>query len=111
MKISIEEVIDKINEALEESGEPPVEVDDDTIQGVQRDQLPPYVAEMEEKLFNNMLDEFSKKYGSEPSPDVIDCIRFLAKAESVRRHTYRKLAMARLDEFLEDDSDRIFSVS
>ena len=51
MKISIEEVIDKINEALKESGEPPVEVDDDTIQGVQRDQLPPYVAEMEEDLF------------------------------------------------------------
>ena len=111
MKVSIDDVIAKINEAFEESGELPVEVDDDTIQGVQRDQLPPYVAEIEEKLFNNMLDEFSKRYGSEPSPDVIDCIRFLAKAESVRLHTYRKLAMARLDEFLEDDSDRIFSVS
>ena len=36
---------------------------------------------------------------------------FLAKAESVRRHTYRKLAMARLDEFLEDDSDDVFSAS
>ena len=111
MKMSIDDVIAKINEALEKMGEPPVEVDDDTIQGVQRDQLPPYVAEMEEKLFNNMLDEFSKRYGSEPSPDVIDCIRFLAKAESVRRHTYRKLAMARLDEFLEGQSDSNFNAS
>ena len=111
MKMSIDDVIAKINEALEKVGEPPVEVDDDTIQGVQRDQLPPYVAEMEEKLFNNMLDEFSKRYGSEPSPDVIDCIRFLAKAESVRRHTYRKLAMARLDEFLEGQSDSNFNAS
>ena len=111
MKISIEGVIDKINQELTEANKLPTETDTDKIRGVLTDQLPPYVAEMEEKLFNNMLDEFSKRYGSEPSPDVIDCIRFLAKAESVRRHTYRKLAMARLDEFLEDDSDRIFSVS
>ena len=111
MKVSIDDVIAKINEALEESGEPPVEVDDDTIQGVQRDQLPPYVAEMEEDLFEKMFENFKQLNGSEPSAEIVECIRFLAKAESVRRHTYRKLAMARLDEFLEDDSDRIFSVS
>ena len=111
MKKSIDEVIEKINEALAESGEPPVEVDDDTIQGVQRDQLPPYVAEMEENLFEEMMVNFERLNGSKPSTEIVECIRFLAKAESIRLHTYRKLAMARLDEFLEDDSDRIFSVS
>ena len=93
MKMSIDDVIAKINEALEESGEPLVEVDDDTIQGVQRDQLPPYVAEMEEDLFEKMFENFKQLNGSEPSDDTVECIRFLAKAESVRRHTYRKLAM------------------
>ena len=105
MKRSIEDVIATINEALAESGETPVEVDPKEIQGVPTDQLPPYVAEIEEKLFDNMLDEFSKRHGSEPSSDVIYCIRFIAKAEAVRIHTYRKLAMSRLNEYLEPVSD------
>ena len=102
MKVSIDDVIAKINEVLEESGEPPIEADDGTIQGVQRDQLPPSVAEMEEDLFEKMFENFKQLNGSEPSTEIVECIRFLAKAESIRRHTYRKLAMARLDEFLED---------
>lgn len=41
MKMSIEDVIVKINEALAEFGEPPVEVNQDDIRGGQTDQLPP----------------------------------------------------------------------
>lgn len=41
MKKSIDDVIAQINEALAESGEPPVEITTDEIRGVQTDQLPP----------------------------------------------------------------------
>ena len=102
MKMSIEDVIAKINEALAESGAPPVEVDQNAIQGVQTDQLPPYVAEMEEQLFEQMLDGFIKLHGAEPTPETLEAIRFIARAEAVRRHTYRKLAFAELDKYIEN---------
>lgn len=70
-----------------------------TIQGVQADQLPPYVAEMEADLFENMLANYKCLNGVEPSGVIVDCIQFLARAEVVRRYTYRKLQMARLDEY------------
>ena len=89
MKKSIDDVIAKINEVLSESGEPPVEVDPNEIRGVQTDQLPPYVAEMEAQLFEDMLEGFIK-------------LHFIARAEAVRRHTYRKLAFAELDKFIEN---------
>ena len=96
MKLSIDDVITKINVALAESGEPPVEINTDEIRGVQTDQLPPYVAEMEDQLFEEMLAGFIKLHGSNPDPDTVDAIRFIAKAEAVRRHTYRKLALAKV---------------
>ena len=71
MKMSIDDVIAKINKTLEESGEPPVEVDDDTIQGVPADQLPPDIAEMEEDLFEKMFENFKRLDGSEPSTDPL----------------------------------------
>ncbi|MDE0084751.1 MAG: hypothetical protein OXU23_03500 [Candidatus Poribacteria bacterium] len=102
MKLSIDDVITKINDALAESGEPPVEITTDEIRGVQTDQLPPSVAEMEDQLFEQMLDGFTKLHGSEPNPETLEAIRFIARAEAVRRHTYRKLAFAKLDEFIEN---------
>ena len=102
MKMSIDDVIAKINEALAESGAPPVEVDPNEIRGVQTDQLPPYVAEMEAQLFEQVLDGFIKLHGAEPTPETLEAIRFIARAEAVRRHTYRKLAMAKLDEFVDN---------
>lgn len=59
---------------------------------------------MEEQLFEEMLDGFTKLHGSEPTPDTLEAIRFIARAEAVRRHTYRKLAFAKLDEFIENMS-------
>ncbi len=102
MKLSIDDVITKINDALAESGEPSVEITADQIREVQTDQLPPSVAEMEDQLFEQMLDGFTKLHGSEPSSETLEAIRFIARAEAVRRHTYRKLAMAKLDEFIDN---------
>ena len=56
MKVSIDDVVAKINMALEESGEPPIEVLPETFQGVLTDQLPPYVAEMENQVIGNYSD-------------------------------------------------------
>ncbi len=99
-KQSIDDVIAKITEVLAESGELPENVDTDAIRGVQADQLPPYVAEIEDELYETMLTSFEQLHGSVASPEVIDAIRFIARAEAVRRYTYRKLAFDKLDEYL-----------
>lgn len=104
-KVSIDDVISKINKVLDESGVLPVEVYADKLQGVQADQLPPYVADIEEDLFEKMCDNFKRLNGTEPSDEIVSCIRFIAQAEAVRRHVYRKLAMQRLDEFLDSHLD------
>ena len=57
---------------------------------------------MEEQLFEGMLDGFIKLHGSDPSPDVLEAIRFIARAEAVRQHTYHKLVFAELDKFIEN---------
>ena len=108
MKVSIDDVIANINEALAEANDPSVDVDN-TIRGVQANQLPPDVDQMEDDLFEKMLINFKRLNGAEPSEEIVDCIRFIARAEAVRRHVYRKLALTRLDEFL--DSSRFFSCS
>ena len=100
-EVSIDEVIANINAALAEAGEPPVEKSDDAIHGIPTDQLPPYVAEMEQDLFDKMVNNFGQVSGLELTDDTIECIRFIARAEAVRRHVYRKLALSRLDEFLD----------
>ena len=50
MKVSIDDVIANINEALAEANDPSVDVDN-TIRGVQANQLPPDVDQMEDDLF------------------------------------------------------------
>ena len=103
--ITIEEVIEKINTALAENEEPPVEPPNENIHGTLTDELPPYVAEIENDLFQKMINNFGRLHGTEPTDDTIQCIRYIARAEAVRRHVYRKLAMSRLDEFLENPQD------
>ena len=100
--VSIEEVIEKINAALAENEQTLVEPPNEIIQGTPTDQLPPYVAEIENDLFHKMIDNFGRLNGTEPTDDTIQCIRYIARAEAVRRHIYRKLALSRLDEFLEN---------
>lgn len=104
MKVSVDEVISNINEALAEADKPLKEIDKPEIQGVVADQLPPDVAKMEADLFEKMYDNFIHLNGNEPEPEIVDCIQFLAKAEAVRRHTYRKLAMRRLDDYLDSQA-------
>ena len=101
MKISIDELIANINDALVESGETPLAVDSDKLKAIPTNLLPPYVAEIEEKLFSDMLTEYEERQG-EAEPSIVECIRFIARAESVRIHTYRKLTLAKLDEYLEN---------
>lgn len=101
MKISVDELIAKINDALVENGETPLAVDSDKLKAIPANQLPPYVAEIEEKLFSDMLTEYENRQGK-AEPSIVECIRFIAKAESIRIHTYRKLAFAKLDEYLEN---------
>ena len=103
--VTIEEVIEKINKALAENEEPPVEPPDENIHGTPTDQLPPYVAEIENDLFQKMMDNYGRLNDIEPTDDTIECIRFIARAEAVRRHVYRKLALSRLDEFLNNSQD------
>lgn len=103
--VTIEEVIEKINNALAENEEPPVEPPDETIQGTLTDQLPPYVAEIENDLFQKMINNYGRLNGIEPTDDTIQCIRYIARAEAVRRHLHRKLALQRLDEFLQNSED------
>lgn len=103
--VTIEEVIEKINKALAENEEQPVEPPNEIINGTLTDQLPPYVAEIENDLFQKMINNFGRLNGTQPTEDTIQCIRYIARAEAVRRHVYRKLAMARLDEFLENSQD------
>ena len=103
--VSIDDVIVKINDALADAGESPVKTDDDKIHGIPTDQLPPYVAEIEEDLFQKLMGNFGRLNGLEPTDDTIQCIRFIARAEAVRRHIYRKLALSRLDEFLDESQD------
>ena len=103
--VSIEEVIEKINTALAENEEQPIEPPNENIHGTLTDQLPPYVAEIENDLFQKMISNFGRLNGTEPTPDTIQCIRYIARAEAVRRHLYQKLAMSRLDEFLENSQD------
>ncbi len=93
MKKSIEEVINQIKKVLSESGDILVNLDTDKIQGVKTDQLPPDVAQMEADLFEEMLINFKELHGAEPTPETINAIRFIARAEAARRHTYRKLAV------------------
>ena len=67
---------------------------------MQANQLPPYVAEIEDELYETMLTSFEQLHGSVAPPEVIDAIQFIARAEAVRRYTYRKLAFTKLDEYL-----------
>ena len=99
--VTIEEVIETINKALAENEEPTEELQDENIHGIPTDQLPPYVAEIENDLFQNMINNYGRLNGIEPTDDTIECIRFIARAEAVRRHLHRKLALTRLDEFLD----------
>lgn len=108
--VTIEEVIEKINAALAENEKPPnkkptVEPPKENIHGTPTDQLPPYVAEIEADLFQKMINNYGRLNGTEPTDDTIQCIRFIARAEAIRRHVYRKLALARLDEFLQNSQD------
>ena len=104
MKKSIEDVILEIQGVLKESSNIPENFNTE-IRGVQTDQLPPYVEEWENELFEKMFVGFEKIHGSAPSPETEKCIRFIARAESVRMYNYRKLAMSRLDEYF-DNSNR-----
>ena len=101
MEISIDELIAKINDVLVESGEAPLAVESDKLKAIPTNQLPPYVAEIEEKIFSDIRSEYEKHRGK-AEPSIVKCIRFIAKAESIRIHTYRKLAFAKLDEYLEN---------
>lgn len=103
--VTIEEVIEKINTALAENEEQPIEPPNEIINGALTDQLPPYVAEIENDLFQEMINDYGSLNGTEPTEDTIQCIRYIARAEAVRQHIYRKLAMYRLDEFLENSQD------
>lgn len=103
--ITIEEVIEKINAALAENEEQPVETPKEIIHGTLTDQLPPYVAEIENDLFEKMINNFGGLNGTQPTDDTIQCIRYIARAEAVRRHLYQKLALSRLDEFLQNPQD------
>lgn len=103
--VTIEEVIETINNALTENEKTPTEPKHKTIHGTPTDQLPPYVAEIENKLFHIMVNNYGRLNGIEPTDETIECIRYIARAEAVRRHLYRKLAMTRLDEFLADSED------
>ena len=103
--VTIEEVIEKINNALAENEEPPTVPQDENIHGTPTDQLPPYVAEIENKLFHMMVNNYGRLNGIEPTDETIECIRYIARAEAVRRHLHRKLALQRLDEFLADSED------
>ena len=103
--VTIEEVIEKINEALAENEETPALPQDDNIHGISTDQLPPYVAEIENDLFQKLIDNYGRLNGLDPTEETIACIRFLARAEAVRRHLYQKLALSRLDEYLDDSQD------
>ena len=76
MKVSIDDVIANINEALAEANDPSVDVDN-TIRGVQANQLPPDVDQMEDDLFEKMLINFKRLNGAEPSEEIVDCIRFI----------------------------------
>jgi len=100
MKKSIEEVIDEISSVLGESVETPSEAVMNEMNAVETDQLPPDVAELEAKLYIDMMDGFEKLHGSPASPEVEQAIRYTARCEAVRRHAYRKLAFAALDEFV-----------
>lgn len=102
MKIPVDEIIAKINKVLEESGEPTVEVASDVIKAIPANQLPPYVAEIEEKLFEKMLVNFEKLHGSTATPEIIEAIQFIARAEAVRLHVYKKLTFGKLEEYLEN---------
>lgn len=53
-----------------------------------------------------MVDNLTRFNDPEPSAEVVDCVWFIARAETVHRHIYRKLALARLDEFLDGASTR-----
>ena len=68
-KVSIDEVITQINNVLDESGVPPVENRSEKVKSVQTDQLPAYVAEIEEDLFEKMCDNFVRLNRSEPTPE------------------------------------------
>lgn len=103
--VTIEEVIEKINKALAENEEPPVPPQNDNIHGTPTDQLPPYVAEIENDLFQKMINNFGRLNGTQPTEDTIQCIRYIARSEAVRRHLYRKLALSRLDEFLDNSQN------
>lgn len=103
MKKSIDEVIDEIEAVLGESVETPVQAVINEMSAVQTDQLPPDVAELEAQFYTNMMDGFEKLHGSPASPDVKVAIQYLARCEAVRRHAYRKLALASLDSFIENN--------
>lgn len=105
--VTIEEVIETIEKALAENEETPSEEqpkkpEDETTLGTPTDQLPPQVAEAEQVLFQNMINNFGRLNGIQPSEDSINCIRYLARTEAVRRHMHRNRALARLDEFLQE---------
>ena len=103
MKKSIDEVIEEIEAVLGESVETPTEAVINEMNAVQTDQLPPDVAELEAKFYVNLKDGFEKLHGSTASPDVKAAIQYLARCEAIRRHAYRKLALASLDEFIENN--------
>lgn len=103
--VTIEEVIETINAALAENEEQHTQTPNEVIHGTLTDQLPPYVAEIENDLFQKMINNFGRLNGTHPTDDTIQCIRYIARAEAVRRHVYRKLAMSQLDEFLENSQD------
>lgn len=103
--VTIEEIIETINKALAENEKPSELPQDENIHGIPTDQLPPYVAEIENDLFQKMINNYGRLNGIEPTDDTIQCIRYIARAEAVRRHLHRKLALARLDEFLDNSQD------
>lgn len=103
--VTIEEVIEKINKALAENEELPTLPPNDNIHAIPTDQLPPDVAEIENDLYQKMIDNYGRLNGIEPTDDSIGCIRYIARAEAVRRHLYRKLALSRLDEFIDNSQD------
>ena len=69
MKKSIEDVILKIQGVLKESSNFPENFNTEK-RGVHTDQLPPYVEEWENELFEKMLVGFEKMHGSAPSPET-----------------------------------------
>lgn len=103
MKKSIEEVIEEITTVLGESVETPSEAVINEMNAVETDQLPPDVAELEAKFYIDLMDGFKKLHGSSASPEVEEAIRNIARCEAVRRHAYRKLAFATLDDFIENN--------